>query len=350
MLILAPDPSGDFIASKISKSWIRNTKIRVKALGGKFLKGSGANVFIDQAPFSTIGFVDAVANLGKTFKEYKKIEEEISKSSILVVVDARYLLERFAPIAKSLNIPVVWVAPSPDWKEKGATTRTKRLEVLADLLLVTDEMSWIAYRKNGMSIRVKNPHLDLATNHNKDFLGFFPGSRKKEVERLLPVFLRLANEFSSKKIIISDAFGHLGDEFKNFSNVQVHKGDSKEIIPLCRVAVACSGTLVQQCVVSKTPVISIYKTSSLMWGFLSFSKAIGKTPRFWSHPNIFADSEIVPERIQNSCSSEILQKDIRKLWKDEKSAIEKFKDVRSKYILGKDLEGCWNEIYALLKK
>ena len=358
MLILAPDPSGDFIASKISKSWIKNTKITVKALGGKFLKGSGANVFIDQAPFSTIGFVDAFANLGKTFKGYKKIEEEISKSSILVVVDARYLLERFAPIAKALGIPVVWVAPSPDWKEKGPTQRTQRLEGFADLLLVTDEMSWIAYRKNGKSIRVRNPHFYLARPHEifgggwfpPDKLGFFPGSRKKEVERLLPVFLRLANEFSSKEIIISDAFGHLGDEFKNFPNVEVSKRDPKLDIPRCKVAVACSGTLVQQCVMHGRPVISIYKTSSLMWGFLSFSKAIGKTPRFWSHPNIFADSEIVPERIQNSCSSEILKKDIKKLWKDEKSAIEKFKDVRSKYILGKDLESCWNEIYALLKK
>ena len=218
------------------------------------------------------------------------------------------------------------------------------------MLLVTDEMSWIAYKKNGISIRVKNPHLNLVTNHNENFLGFFPGSRKKEIERLLPIFSRLASDFSSKKIIISDAFGHIGNKFKNFPNVEVRKGDSKDIIPLCRVAVACSGTLVQQCVVSKTPVISIYKTSSLMWGFLSFSKAMGKTPRFWSHPNIFADSEIVPERIQNSCSPEILKKDISELWADEKSAIKKFKNVRSKYVLGKDIESCWNEIYALLKK
>ena len=350
MLILAPDPSGDFIASKLSRSWIKNTQGTVKALGGKFLKSSGAGVFIDQSPFSTIGFVDAFSNLGRTLKEYKVIEKEISNSSVLVIVDARYLLEKFSPVARGLDIPVVWIAPSPDWKQKGSTARTKKLQTLADLLLVTDQMSWVAYKETGKAMRVKNPHLDLSKNKNEDLLGFFPGSRKKEVERLLPVFLTLCKDLSSKKIIISDAFGHVGDRFKKFRNVKIHKGDSKDIIPLCRVAVACSGTLVQQCVVSETPVISVYKTSSLMWKFLSISKFMGKTPRFWSHPNIFADCEVVPERIQDSCNVKILKKDIEKLWKDGKSAVGKFKEVGSKYISGKDIESCWSEIHELIEK
>ena len=357
MLILAPDPSGDFIASKISKTWIGNTKNTVKALGGRALKDSGADVFIKQDPFSTIGFVDAFLNIGKTLKEFRRIEKELSKSSILVVVDGRYLLERFAPIAKKLNVPVVWVAPSPDWKQKGQTPRTEKLGGLADLLLVTDEMSWLAYKEAKRAIRVKNPHLNLTQNNNKktfnndeSFLGFFPGSRKKEVERLLPVFEVLIRKFNSKKIIISDAFGYVGKKFECFSNVKIKKSDSKEIIPFCRVAVACSGTLVQQCVVAQTPVISVYKTSKFMWDVLSFSKKIGKAPRFWSHPNIFADAEVVPERIQDSCNPDVLKKDIEQLWEDGTSAVSKFKNISSKYVKGVGLESCWTEIYKLVEK
>ena len=337
MLILAPDPSGDFIASRIAEAWIRAAQGSVKALGGSFLKSAGADVFVSQDPFSTIGFVDAVLNLPKTLKEGKRIEKELMNSSVLVIVDGRYLLERFSPIAKKMSIPVVWVAPSPDWKKKGETLRTKKLEVLADLLLVTDEMSWMAYSNSRKAIRVKNPHFNISENKDEGLLGFFLGSRKKEVERLMPVFLKLAERFKTKKIIVSDAFGYIGDKFNQFSNVEISKEDAKKIIPSCRVAVACNGTLVQQCVVSKTPVVAVYKTSNLLWNVLSVAKLFGKTPKFWTHPNIFAEKEIIPERIQNLCNPDMLEKDINDMWINKSRYVNRFLKITNKYNSGSTL-------------
>jgi|GEM_PF-5261472 len=334
MLILAPDPSGDFIASKIAEAWIKADQGPIKALGGTCLKSAGADVFISQDPFSTIGFVDAVLNLPKTLKEGRRIEQKLMNSSVLVVVDGRYLLEKFSPIAKKLSIPVVWVAPSPDWKQKGKTSRTKKLESLADLLLVTDEMSWMAYSGNGKAIRVKNPHFDISENQDEDFLGFFLGSRKKEVERLMPVFLKLAERFKEKKILVSNAFGHIKDQFDQFSNVEIRKEDAKKIIPLCRVAIACNGTLVQQCVVSKTPVVAVYKTSNLLWSVLGVSKLLGRTPDFWVHPNIFAEKEIVPERIQDLCNFRMLEKDVNDMWINKSKYVNKFLKISKKYNSG----------------
>ena len=350
MLILAPDPSGDFIASKIAEAWIEADRGSVKALGGTFLKSAGADVFISQDPFSTIGFVDAVLNLPKTLNEGKKIEEELINSSVLVVVDGRYLLEKFSPIAKKLSIPVVWVAPSPDWKQKGKTSRTKKLESLADLLLVTDEMSWMAYSDGGKAIRVRNPHFDISQNQDEGFLGFFLGSRKKEVERLMPVFLKLAGHFKEKKILVSNAFGYIKNQFNQFPNVEIRKENAKKIIPLCRVAIACNGTLVQQCVVSKTPVVAVYKTSNLFWNILGISKLLGKTPDFWVHPNIFAEREVVPERIQNLCNFGVLEKDVNDMWVNKSKYVNKFLKISKKYNSGSTFAKSIESIKALVNE
>jgi lipid A disaccharide synthetase len=176
------------------------------------------------------------------------------------------------------------------------------------------------------------------------------GSRKKEVERLMPVFLKLAGHFKEKKILVSNAFGYIKNQFNQFPNVEIRKENAKKIIPLCRVAIACNGTLVQQCVVSKTPVVAVYKTSNLFWNILGISKLLGKTPDFWVHPNIFAEREVVPERIQNLCNFGVLEKDVNDMWANKSKYVNKFLKISKKYNSGSTFAKSIESIKALVNE
>ena len=105
-----------------------------------------------------------------------------------------------------------------------------------------------------------------------------------------------------------------------------------------------------QCVVSKTPVVAVYKTSNLLWNVLSVSKLFGKTPKFWTHPNIFAEKEIIPERIQNLCNPDMLEKDINDMWINKSRYVNRFLKITNKYNSGSTLAESVESIKTLINE
>lgn len=314
LLVLAPDPSGERLAAPLVAAWLEATGGAVTALGGEALAAAGAEIRWEQGPFATLGFADALANLPRTLPSWRAVLAALPGHDALLVADARFLLERAAQRARAAGLKVAWLAPSPDWRARGPSPRTRRLAALADLLLVTDPLAMEAYGAGPGAVWVGNHLLQAAAQAaaaagEGHLAGVFPGSRPREVRRLLPTLVAGALGVGTPGgVAVSDPFGLVGDLPEG---VERHRGPARELLARCRAAVVAGGTVLQEAVVARVPAVMAYKVSRPLAAWI---KVAGRAPPFWAHPNLLAGSAVVPELLQDKATPAAVASALRGVW------------------------------------
>jgi lipid-A-disaccharide synthase len=142
----------------------------------------------------------------------------------------------------------------------------------------------------------------------KRTVGLFPGSRTREIHALLPVMLEAATElhqrFDDLQFILPLAPGldrSLVDDYLSESGVPVTvvAGMRYDVMQVCDLAIAASGTVTMEIALFGVPMIIIYKVAPL-------SYLIGRMLVQVEHAgicNIVAGERIVPELIQHEANS-----------------------------------------------
>ncbi len=142
-------------------------------------------------------------------------------------------------------------------------------------------------------------------------IGLMPGSRKKEITTLLPIFARAAGIIQEADPKISfyciQAPGITEDILKaNWSGSslpEIIPSDKRyEFIRSCRVVIAASGTAALECALAGTPAVVAYKLSWITGFLLRFFLNV----RFVSLPNLILDHEVFPELLQSNARPEFI--------------------------------------------
>ena len=135
-------------------------------------------------------------------------------------------------------------------------------------------------------------------------LGLLPGSRVREVQEVVPTFLKavqqirgryprlqvlLAQADSLSDSLMNELLGHSGQQ------VKVVKGRSNEVMAVSNLLLVTSGTATLQAALIGTPMVVVYRASALTY---QIAKCLVKIP-YISLVNILAGKEIVPELIQD---------------------------------------------------
>jgi lipid-A-disaccharide synthase len=134
-------------------------------------------------------------------------------------------------------------------------------------------------------------------------LGLLPGSRVREVQEVLPTFLKavqqirdryprlqvlLAQADSLSDSVMNELLGHSGQQ------VKVVKGRPSEVMAASNLLLVTSGTATLQAALIGTPMVVVYRASPLTY---QIAKCLVKIP-YISLVNILAGKEVVPELIQ----------------------------------------------------
>ena len=160
-------------------------------------------------------------------------------------------------------------------------------------------------------------------NNEKNFIGFFPGSRFSEVKKHLPIINNVIesmyNENKEHKFLISRSENinkNIYEKyFANKSYVSIMSNENiYETIDLCKVAVAASGTITLQIALKKVPLCVFYKLSSATYFFVKFLVKI----KFISLVNIVLEKKVVQEFVQSDASSENIEKEVKRMIDDKK--------------------------------
>jgi lipid-A-disaccharide synthase len=318
VMIIAGEASGDHHGANLVKAMrMKDPTLFFCGIGGDGLEGQGVKLFFNIADLSVMGITEVVAKLPvirQAMGAAKALLKNL-KPDLLILIDFAEFNLRVAAAAKKHDIPVLYYIPPKVWAWRTGRVNTikERVDQLAVILPFEAEF----FRRHGLSATYTgNPLMDddpQVMNQpdpgERPVIGLLPGSRKKEITRLLPVLMdaaRLIKErITDARFMISLAPSVDRTLFEGILNAHPAKGlfeivDSGvgKIFAHASFLVAASGTVTLQAALAGIPMVIVYKASALShWIARRFVKI-----KYGGLANLIAGEEIVPELIQQDAS------------------------------------------------
>ena len=328
IIIVAGEESGDMYASDIINKLSKKENLKFYGMGSNKMKKTKANLLVDSSDLAVIGFIEILKMYPKLLKALNVMKKSIEtiKPDLLILIDYQEFNMKIAKYAKSKGIKVLfYISPQVwAWREN----RIKNIKNCIDEMAVIFPFEEKYYNKLGVNASyvghplVENNFYKKKYAKNKNYIGFFPGSRLNEVKKHIPIIKDVINNIHSKnpneKFIISCSGNIDKIIYKSyFSNKDyikiIYNENIYETIDMCKVAVAASGTITLQIALKKVPMCVFYKLSNITY---LIAKFLVKT-KFISLVNIILGKKVVNEFIQGSASPENITSEIEKLINNE---------------------------------
>ena len=318
IFIICGEPSGDLNAANLAKAILSiNPEIKISGVGGASLRDSGAHIYYDIKGLAVIGFFDVLKKLPQFFALKKLIMERIKedKPDAIILVDFSGFNLR---LAKAINktIPTIYYVSPQVWASRPGRIKTIKEYIHKMIVLFKFEEEF--YKKRGVGVDfVGHPLLDIVkpAMDKKEFLNKFnlsdskttitllPGSRKQEIENILPIMLRASMLINQKikdtqfVLAKSDQVGL--DIYKRIISVaeidlKIIEGKTYDCLNIADFCLVASGTATLETAIMQKPFAIIYKMSLL--NYLLYRPQV-RLP-YIGMVNIVAGRKIVPEFIQ----------------------------------------------------
>ncbi len=222
---------------------------------------------LPSSAFSIMGFVDAIPKIRlakKTIKEMVQLSFKVDK--VLLIDSPAFNL----PLAKAIKeanpkvqiiyyiLPQVWA-----WKAKRVAKVEKYCDVLASILPFEQQF----YNK---ATYVGHPLLDEISKYKdsyqpSEYICYLPGSRKSEIQKLMPIYKEVAKKIAKKNILVIPP--HFSDEkieeiYGDISEFEISK-DTHESFLKSEFAFVCSGTATLEASLIGVPLVLAYKAKAL---------------------------------------------------------------------------------------
>jgi lipid-A-disaccharide synthase len=321
LLISCGEPSGDLYAGALLRE-LRGLDPGVTAsgMGGPEFQAAGGTLLQDYRGITVTGLTEAIRGIPRSYGALRRLVSwaRANRPDALVVIDFPEFNFRLARRIKALGIPVVYYIAPQIW-----AWRKKRLETIsgfADRVLVIFPFEEEIYREGGVPVEfVGHPLVDLArpsapraaflSSHGLSLsaptIAILPGSRPNEVARILPDLMGAAKKIRlnlpSAQFLVARA-PHLDDEhFDSFTAggrtlVRVIQRDTDAVLAASNVVLTASGTATVQAAIHNTPMVIVYRMSSLSYRLVKRMVTVDKIGMV----NLIAGETIVPELVQEA--------------------------------------------------
>lgn len=360
IFVITGETSGDILAAEIIK-YIDLENTIVQGISGYNLKKLGVKGPFENKDITFFGITDVIRNflyIKKKINECVKYIENF-KPDIIFSVDSPDFVFQVIKKIKKKNIvqpkffhfvaPSIWA-----WRERRAQNIKKLLDKVY-LLFKFEEKYFNKY--NILNQFVGHPFFEnfiftnLNLNVDKKIISFCPGSRKSEIELFLPIFIDTINHFGNK---FSYHFGLargtekiVQDKLKTLDDIEIIINTNEDLKNVyykkSLITIAKSGTISLDLCKSQIPFLTIYKLSWLNYLIIKpFIKV-----KFINIINIIAKKEIIPELIQNDCTSKkIIQKinfylsnklELKKMVEEYNSILKSFSNKKTSKKIAEDL-------------
>ncbi len=338
LYVIAGEPSGDYLGAKVISQINSLSEVKISGVGGELMRQSGLDSLIDIQQISIGGILEIVPQLFKIKRLINHVVADILQTNpdVLLTIDSPGFCFRIATLVRKRNpnIKLVHlVAPSVwAWRKK----RAKKLAKLYDQLLTLFDFEPPYFQKYGLKttfvghVAIEEFEGNDATK--QDALLILPGSRKQEIQMLLPIFMQSLKYFNFERIVIP-TLPHLEKLIKESvkgTNIEIIS-DEKQKIELFRrakCAIVASGTATLQLALSGCPMVCCYRLSAPSYHII---KSMIKV-KYISLVNIILNSPVIPELIQNECNATSIAKAIKTL--DCKAQIACFRHIRQHLLSG----------------
>lgn len=326
IMIVSGEASGDMHGARlIAALKAQAPDALICGIGGPELTRQGVEILYDASRLAVVGIVEVISHFRFIREAMRALEKRLREQppSLLILIDYPDFNLILAKKAKRLGIPVFYYISPQVWAWRSG--RVKTIKKLVDRMAVILPFEKDFYRKFGMTVDfVGHPLMDAVhtTRTRDDFLqglgiapestviGILPGSRKREIAGMLPVFLAAAKRMQEQMVepvfllplaptlseedLLANGLADAGVK------VRVVRENRYELMAACAAVMAASGTVSLELAILNVPMVISYRVSPLTY-FLG--RRLIKV-QYASLVNLVAGREVVPELLQDEAVPE----------------------------------------------
>lgn len=353
--IVVGEVSGDTLGVKLMRSFReQGIDAEFEGIGGPQMIAEGFNSYYPMETLSVMGIVEVLKDLKKLFAVRDGLINQWIQHpvDIFIGIDAPDFNLRLSKSIKEKNLPiktVQYVSPSVWAWRQG---RVHGIKQSIDLVLCLFPFEKVFYEQYEVpaafvghllakQLPLENPiqiaKQELGVDENQKHIALLPGSRKGEVERLLPMLLGAANILHTKypdiqflipaindarKQQIEQGVEQLAPQLKAkihiLENTDSESKIGRMVMNASDIIALASGTATLEAMLMHRPMVTFYK---LHWLTYLIAKFLVKIP-YYSLPNIIAGKKVIEELIQADATPENLAAEIEKLMNVETAQIQ----------------------------
>lgn len=355
ILIIAGEASGDNIGGLLcAELRLLRPNIQLFGLGGDRMDASGVRLLYHANQLAFLGFWEVLKHLPFIRQVERRVIDEVKliKPSLAILIDYPGFNLRLAARLKDMGVPVMYYVSPQVWAwGKGRIARIKRL---VDRMVVVFRFEQDMYRDEGVAVEwyghplleVVKPRLDRASlleriglSAGDRYIGLFPGSRKQEIENILPVMVATLSELqesgSNLKSVVGCAAGIDDDLYRTIGSDKLiyARALTYDVMAHSELNLVASGTATLESAILGKPLFVLYKTSTVTY---HIARNLIKIP-FIGLVNVVAGKKVVPEFIQGECRPMKIVTEVRRFLSEEPLRKKMAEDLsRVKSLLGNE--------------
>jgi lipid-A-disaccharide synthase len=306
-------------------------------MGGTKMAQAGIDIRFDSSGIAVIGVVEVIKHYREIRRALTAMQQLllVERPDLLVCVDYKEFNFKLARFAKQNGIKVLFYVSPQVWAWRPG--RVKKYGAAIDMMAVIFPFEVPYYEAEKVPVRyVGHPSVDKAhPQHGKEedlrlfglakatpIVGILPGSRKNEIERMLPVMLaaarQLQTEFPGIHFLLPQADSIpdnlLADQLRAVPlTISVIKQKPYDVIQCCDAIMTTSGTASLEIALLGIPMVIAYRLSPLTYWL---GRLLVKIP-YIGLPNIILGKPAIKELIQHEANAERLAEEITKILKDK---------------------------------
>jgi len=346
-MIVAGEASGEMYGASIANE-IRALapETRFFGMGGDCMRRAGVETLVDANVMAVMGLIEVVAHLPVIVKGFNILKEKLRNAppDLLILIDYPDFNLRLAKLAKRQGVKVLYFISPQVWAWRSG--RVTGIGRVVDMMAVLFPFEVPFYQKAGVPVTfVGHPLLDLVRptmkkeeavtslglDPQRRCVGLFPGSRKSEIKKLLPVVLESARLLKERmpdlQFVLPLASSLRQADLDPYLAgarvpVAVVSGRNHDVMSACDAAISASGTVVMELALVGVPNVIIYKMST-------FTYQVGKRVINVPHIgicNIVAEKRMVKELIQHEAEPLPIANEVDALLNDTKYAAQMKED------------------------
>ena len=335
LMVVAGEPSGDAHAAALVKALQERAEVEFFGATGPLMRDAGVETVVNSDELAIMGIVE----VGRVFRKFLRAFRELKAAALERSPDAVILVDwpefnlRLASTLHRRGFKVIYYISPQLWAWRARRVNNIKRDVDLLLSILPFEVDW--YKAHAVEhvefvghplageVKARFGREEFCRRNDLDplrpIVSFLPGSRIKELQRILPPMIEAIGQLRTVRpeiqsvVVVAPSRSVAEIREITSSNVKLIEQQTREALASSTAAAVASGTATLEAALLETPMVVVYKESPINWHTLG--RLI--TVPHYGLVNLVAGKEIATELMQNMLTSENLTTKLLELLEPE---------------------------------
>jgi len=333
-MIVAGEPSGDAHAAALLNALkAKEPQIEYFGATGPLMRAAGVETVVNSDELAIMGILEVAQVFPKFLSAFRKLKAAALDRSpdAVILVDWPEFNLRLATALHRRGLKVIYYISPQLWAWRPRRIENIKRDIDLLLSILPFEADW--YKQRGVEhvefvghplageVKPEIGRIEFCKQHHLDpdkpIVSFLPGSRRKELQRILPPMaaaiqkLKLTHPEVQPVIVVapSRTIEETRAILSPLNSIRMVQGQTRDALAASDAAAIASGTATLEGALLETPMVVVYKESAVNWHTLG--RLI--TVPHYGLVNLVAGTEIATELMQNDFTGERLAQELVQL-------------------------------------